>query len=324
MKYYSSIIALLSVYTLVALERDGLVNKLSKEVADKVIYKPQPKQRTTFAPLPVRIVWHNRASYYARFKAKPATDNPYTTSVIIPCYYKHARLLYELLRSYEHQTQLPDEVVISLSQADLVPDAVIQQLCNERWAFPVKLVTTNKQQYAGENRNNACDHASGTIFICQDADDLPHPQRVEIIKHFFQHYPVDHLFHQWQEVVQGVPASFQHYDDLEQISFAYHRSFRELWRYAKFTNGNVAIARHVFDKIRWSSEPRGQDTTYNTEVYKQFEHGIAIQATLLGYRRYLSSANTIDSIKEEQEVIIEENKARPKLYLLQIIAIEAE
>ena len=42
------------------------------------------------------------------------------TSIIIPCHPKHAQYLYELLKFYENQTILPNEVVISLSEANQV------------------------------------------------------------------------------------------------------------------------------------------------------------------------------------------------------------
>ena len=282
-------------------------NKLYQEPIQKIFQKPNPRRRTHAQP-PVRICWHRRESYYARYKAKTINFDPYTTSVIIPCYHKHAPSLYSLLRLYEQQTQLPDEVIISLSEYQLVNKEVMAQLSSEQWAFPVTIILSEQKKYAGDNRNTACEHASGTIFICQDADDIPHPQRVDIIHHFFKHYPVDHLFHQWVEVLPGDEASFIQYDTPENISFTYHQAFRELWWCGKFTNGNVALARHVFDTVRWSSEPRGQDTLFNAEVYKHFKQGIAIQAILLGYRMYLSSAcvsddrylDNIDSAKSKR------------------------
>lgn len=268
-----------------------LISGISALVAmpGKSLYKPVPKQQQYVKPA-VRICWLRRESFYKQHPEIDVINKNNTVSVIIPCYYKHAPLLYSLLALYEQQTRLPDEVVISLSQAHLVDAQVIENIENRQWAFPVKLIMTDEKKYAGENRNIACEHATGSIFMCQDADDIPHPQRVEIITHFFDNYPVDHLFHQLVEVLpEGTETSFGEYNNLEYISFAYHKNFDELWHYGQFTNGNVAIARHVFDTVRWSSQPRGQDTLFNDEVYKHFEHGIAIQAVLLGYRRYLSS-----------------------------------
>jgi hypothetical protein len=282
------LIVLLAMHLFCPLQGKYKKHKSSRQQS-KVVTKKLPPQKPSMPPA-VRICWYRRDTYYERNKEKPIDSVPVTTSVIIPCYYKHASLLYALLTVYEQQTRLPDEVVISLSQAHLVDVQIIENIENKQWAFPVKLIMTDEKKYAGENRNIACEHAACSVFICQDADDIPHPQRVEIITHFFNNYPVDHLFHQWVEVLpvdDAVP--FVEYNDLENISFAYHQNFHELWNYGHFTNGNVAIARHVFDTVRWSSKPRGQDTVFNEAVYKRFKHGIAIQAVLLGYRRYLSS-----------------------------------
>jgi|GEM_PF-1608836 len=255
----------------------------------KSLYKPMPKHQQYVKPA-VRICWLRRESFYKQHPEVDVINKNNTVSVIIPCYYKHAPLLYPLLALYEQQTRLPDEVVISLSQAHLVDVQVIKNIENRQWSFPVKLIMTDEKKYAGENRNIACEDATGSVFMCQDADDIPHPQRVEIITHFFNNYPVDHLLHQWVEVLpEDTGASFAEYNDLEHISFAYHKNFHELWHCGHFTNGNVAIARHVFDTVRWSSKRRGQDTLFNEKVYRQFSNGIAIQAVLLGYRRYLSS-----------------------------------
>ena len=116
-----------------------------------------------------------------------------TTSIIIPCNFKHAHLLYNLLKHYKKQTVLPDEIIISLSEVNQVSDLIIKRLQDEQWPFPVKLLLSDQKMFAGENRNNACKNATADIFICQDADDIPHPQRVEISKYFFENYDIDHL-----------------------------------------------------------------------------------------------------------------------------------
>ena len=106
-----------------------------------------------------------------------------TTSVIIPCFYGHFKHLDELMNALCNQTVLPDEVVISLSEIDKLNPALIKKFENKKYPFPVKLIKHRELLWAGPNRNSACEHAIGDIFICQDADDLPHPQRIEIIKY---------------------------------------------------------------------------------------------------------------------------------------------
>lgn len=254
--------------------------------------KPLPRKSGRAAPKP-RIRWYRKDTFNSH--APRIIQEPFTTSVIIPCYYKHAHLIYALLELYTQQTVLPDEIVIALSECDLVPSETIAHLENARWPFRTTVILVPEKQFAGQNRNTACDHATGDVFICQDADDIPHLQRVEIIRHFFHHYPVQHLLHEWIDVEEHATHQFPEYNDLEQISFAYHRPFKELWQHAAFTNGNNAITRQVFEKIRWTSAARGQDTIFNREVYDTFKHCIAIQAKLLGYRQFLSSTQVSDT-----------------------------
>ena len=112
-------------------------------------------------------------------------SNTIKTSVIIPCFYGHFQHLDELMNALCNQTVLPDEIVISLSEIDKLDPILVENFENKQYPFPVKLIKHQERLWAGPNRNSACQHASGDIFICQDADDLPHPQRIEIIKYFF-------------------------------------------------------------------------------------------------------------------------------------------
>lgn len=213
-----------------------------------------------------------------------------TVSLVIPCYHKHAPWLYDLLAMYEYQTRLPDEVIISLSEVHLVDRAVLARLKNERWAFPVKLITTKEQKNAGENRNKACEYAQGDIFICQDADDVAHKQRIEIIHYFFTQYAIDHLMHEFRIIPPGEKKrKYKRYNPCN-IQFFMTKDFELLWRAARFTNGNVAISRSLFEKMKWPATHYAEDTDFNREVYKYYsKQCIVINAVLYGYRQYLSS-----------------------------------
>lgn len=246
------------------------------------------------------------------------------TSIIIPCCAKHAEHLYILLRMYENQTELPDEIIISLSEFNQVDDNIIKELQNKKWSFPVKLIASDKKQFAGENRNVACSHASGDIFICQDADDLPHPQRVEIIKYFFKNYHIDHLMHLCKVVKEKDKdksrVSFL-YNDFTEIKYLFSNNLNKVRESGRFTNdsaamafhnGNVAITKHVFDQIKWSTTMKqGQDVHFNQRVYQRFKNCIAIYVDLLTYRNFLSShiqtpqyyyKKDVELINEDREI----------------------
>ena len=207
-------------------------------------------------------------------------------SVIIPCHAQHARYLYNLVKRYEQQTQLPDEIVISFSGVSGVAHInTIKAIKNESWPFSVLLLTTEQNLFAGENRNRACEKASGDILICQDADDVPYPQRVEIIKQFFTTYQIDHLVHQWvglgptgkhnvahlehPQTGLNKDGSFRLYEQIEDLPFFQPHKFDEMLSYGSFTNGNCALSKEVCNAIQWGDEPRGQDVIFNRQVYQQ-------------------------------------------------------
>jgi hypothetical protein len=180
---------------------------------------------------------------------------------------------------YEQQTELPNEVVISLSEAKKVSTHIVDVLQKELWAFPVTFLVSDAKLYAGENRNRACQHAIGDIFICQDADDLPHPQRIEIIKYFFKTYELDHLMHEMSQLKQHQSFSCSYYENFSTIPFCYFDTFTDEC-YGNFTNGNVAIARHVFETIQWPGAIKAQDVMFNKKVYQTFNRCMGVKVPL--------------------------------------------
>ncbi len=192
-------------------------------------------------------------------------------SIIVPCYYGHFHFLEGLLDGYSSQTVLPDEVVISLSEFDKILTEEIEALKNQNWPFVVKIIQNERKLYAGTNRNIACQHAEGNIFICQDADDLPHPQRVEILKHMFDHCDVDHLLHRWIPDSQKALQNHWYQYDVNDLIYYSFNSWVELSQMDYVHYGNVAIRKSVFEKVKWTDLPKGQDTVFNIHCFTILE-----------------------------------------------------
>lgn len=241
-------------------------------------------------------------------------------SVIIPCYYKHAKYLYGLLSMYEKQTRLPDEVIISVSEPQFLSSVTLQNLKDELWAFPVTLILCRSRQGPGKNRNTACSYATGDVFICQDADDIPHPQRTEVIHYFFSIYALDHLMHEYTRISESDDAVlFNDYSLLGHIQFLSLPTFEEVFQVRKFTNGNVAIARSVFEQLQWPDQSRGEDVLFNRAVYEKCNQCVVIRAQLHGYREFLSSTVKIDAYPKKIIVETVPEKDIDKKYSVQII-----
>ena len=181
-------------------------------------------------------------------------------SVIIPCYYGHFNHLEELLKCYSIQTVLPDEVVISISEIKKVAAGELLAIKSRKYPFSVKIIEHENKLLAGPNSNSACENAAGDVFICNDADDLPHPQHVKIIKYYFEHYDIDEIIHNlilgylFAHRCSVIPLTANSYFgkyEKENIKWYPLTSYDQLDNFPYHHNGNVAIRRKVFERIKW-------------------------------------------------------------------------
>lgn len=213
-------------------------------------------------------------------------------SVIIPCHSIHAVHLLSLLSRLEEQTLLPWEVVIALSDLDEVPTHILERLVQTPRVFPVMLITSRKVLYAGQNRNLACRHAQGDIIICQDADDIPHPQRVEMISYFFEQYNCDLLVHTFLRTEEKKSIVFSYYEDFESVKRVNPENYETVVKNA-IVNGSIAAKSGILKKYLWPSSCRGQDVTFNRMLFNHIPNRLLIYAPLYAYRHYLSSIASV-------------------------------
>lgn len=214
-----------------------------------------------------------------------------TTSLIIPCHLAHAKYLPNLVKEYIYnQTVLVDEIIISLSDIERVQSmypTILNELENTLWPIPVIIIKNEGAVSEGDNRNRACYQAKSDVFICQDADDIPHRQRIEIIKFLFEHYYVDHLVH-------GYSINEDSYTtNLDPINFSIVDMDSINWfspdNYAinNGANGVASISRKVFKAIQWyPGFSHGVDVEFNKKAYELFENRIVVIDKIYLYRQY--------------------------------------
>lgn len=214
------------------------------------------------------------------------------TTVVIPATVRHEQHLPELITALERQTVRPDEVAISISEC-LAPSQTVQRRVRAS-PLRIRLRTDRATAYAGRNRNLAADASSGNLLVYQDADDLPHPQRVEIIAHLFGRYEVHHLMHHYQHALAPhVWRAWEtHRFNMNAAgSTAYYQEYGSDCAHP-FHNGNNATSRVLFVEARWPEHlRRGQDVAYNRSVIStRFASRMArLPWQLVSYRQYLSS-----------------------------------
>ncbi len=203
-------------------------------------------------------------------------------SIIIPCAYRHAQHLKELLQAYEQQTLLPDEIVISISNANRVTN-YIEIVAKNKWKFPVKILTTNNMLRAGPNRNIACSHATGELFICQDADDIPHPQRNEIIHYVFEKYDFDILHHGYD-----ARASWKIIKNMDEVPVYHVETAIETYKY-RYALGIPALSPKLFKQLKWNDEGIGEDRDFMIKAYELTKKTIIVDMPIYQYRENLSA-----------------------------------
>jgi len=211
-----------------------------------------------------------------------------STSLIIPCHSPHAKYLHELVKRYAYnQTALVDEIIRSLSNAENVDPAIIDELENTQWPIPVIVLKHEGPVSEGDNRNRACRQAKGDVFICQDADDIPHRQRVEVIKFLFERYEVDHLVHGYSinESISVTDFSLLDFTIADMSAINWFAPIE--YGINNGANGVASISRAVFAAIQWfPGFSHGIDVEYNRKAYELFQNRIAVRDKIYLYRQY--------------------------------------
>ncbi|MEX0939741.1 MAG: glycosyltransferase family A protein [Candidatus Babeliales bacterium] len=210
-----------------------------------------------------------------------------TTSVVVPCVARHFLWLSGMLESYENQTVRPDEVIISISEVEKLNPKEINDLEAGMWSFKLKVIRKKGVILDGDNRTIAMDNASGEILIFSDADDIPHPQRVEIAKFIFENYEVDHILHGMANS-RKEDFNLSKLDDLEILKF---NNFGQILNFATntgfaITTGSPCFLRKVGEKIKWEAI---KDQEHAHKVYNLFKNNIVLCSRLILYRMFLSS-----------------------------------
>lgn len=200
-------------------------------------------------------------------------ENRLRTSVIVPCSHGHAHLLSELFGYLQRQSRPPDEIIVSLSGCDAPVGP----------SSDVRILNSPMRLTAGQNRNRASEAATGDVLVYQDADDVPHPQRIEIISKLFEAYEIDHLMHYFVYKT-GDMATFTHEEAVANSMYNTDPS------HFGVHCGNVAIYRSIFQSVKWPEHPHiGEDQEFNRAVYKKFERTVVTKLALLTYRQNFST-----------------------------------
>ena len=112
-----------------------------------------------------------------------------TLSLVIPSTPNHFQYVDCIIKNYLNGTVIPDEIIISVSNSHQIDSKIFDSLIDKYFnTYPnLKIIKHNHIVPEGPNRGEGSKVAKYDLISYHDSDDIPHPQRIEIIKHFFKH-----------------------------------------------------------------------------------------------------------------------------------------
>jgi glycosyltransferase involved in cell wall biosynthesis len=177
--------------------------------------------------------------------------------VAIPCFINHIEQCYALLESINQQTRIPDQVVVSCSSSKST------DFIKREYKFPLIVITTEDKQIAAQNRNAAAKLLDTDIIAFMDADDIMHPQRLEIIERAIEG-GADIVLHNYfydNECELPFPHINNDYimiNVLEQCISGCIK-FKSGGPIFRIHHSQVSVPRRIFEKVQFSVEAVGKE-----------------------------------------------------------------
>jgi len=156
-----------------------------------------------------------------------------------------------------------------------------------------KIIKIINKSSAGNNRYIGSQNSTTDLLIFQDADDIPHYQRNQIIHQCFKNYPnIVHILHGFSRIKINKKFDINNIP----IKILNHNIFTDHTEMASYhlTNGNIAIRRSIINNIEWDIKKfRGQDVRLNKNIYKKYGEYLIIRLQLYIYRENLTTRYNI-------------------------------
>jgi glycosyltransferase involved in cell wall biosynthesis len=185
--------------------------------------------------------------------------------VAVPAYIGHVGSLFNLLDSIQNQTILPDKVVVSCSSSkdsDFDMDIYYEKIKN--YTFHLQIITSEEKKCAAQNRNIAASSLSDMDYISFiDADDVMHPQRIEILLKVFQEENSDIILHNYSnyENIENKLIKKIEQNDMvimsNNLKQCYsgcitHKDYHTM--NGKIHHGHVSIKQCIFNQVQFPEE----------------------------------------------------------------------
>jgi len=231
-----------------------------------------------------------------------------TISLIIPTTPNHFKYLKCVLNHYLNGTIIPDEVIISISNSHQINRDVINSLKNDfnNQFSRFLLVENDFRVEEGPNRGKGSEYSECDILTYHDSDDLPHPQRIEIIKYFFENFDILHLNHSYtfETKFENIDIKNIQYKSSDELYSKYFKGILSETRPSKVydDNGNslpygsgfgwaicggpTSIKKEVLSKIKWGQTMDvSYDYDFSMDSLFYLKKSIIINTPLIWYNK---------------------------------------
>ena len=222
-------------------------------------------------------------------------------SIYIPAIPEHMPNIPNLLKQYQKSTLLPDEVIIHCCNTD-TPSAINFNYSLEN--VPSKIYYSKDKYYCGANRKLSSQYCTGDIIVMQDADDLPHVRRLEVIEYYFDKYDIMLLNHSYRFYFENDFNVKINIDNIQELHskemfnkyFDYGKNFKNhrdvtLGRYGygvtsnitRVHDGAMAVRRQAVEELKWPDKRKGGDYDFCISCLKKYNKNLIIDAPLYFY-----------------------------------------
>jgi len=193
--------------------------------------------------------------------------------VAICCYHGHIRKLQRLFDSMEAQSRRPDQVVVSCSSS------LPEDIPYHPWvySYPLTILPVAEHRNAAENRNYAASQLNTDVICFFDADDIMHPQRIEVVHECFVNHPIKIFLHNTAivENVWELNKPFEKYESYYYLKYALAKCewgstvLTEKLPDTQIANGHASVRREIWEQLPFKEEEEykgKEDTVFCTDI----------------------------------------------------------
>jgi glycosyltransferase involved in cell wall biosynthesis len=186
--------------------------------------------------------------------------------VAVSCYVNHLPLLIDLLDSIENQTRKPDKVVVSCSSTKQEDEL---KLIKE-YTYPYEIIYTPEHKNAASNRNIAIAQLLDMEYITfMDADDIMHPQRIEILVRTMEETDGDIILHNFSYQNNFKPIKHFQYT-INELYVSPSGCIMSSYDYP-LHHSQSTVRRYILEFVRFCEDPeynRKEDCLFCKQVFE--------------------------------------------------------